>query len=90
MRRDSRHNEIRSHIDKYQRTGVTGFFCTHRYFENTPLFVIHGHTQTDSVVTTTGAFSKGKRYARLQGKIECKCQSRALKSRREATTLRGA
>uniref|UniRef100_A0A224Y749 Uncharacterized protein n=1 Tax=Rhipicephalus zambeziensis TaxID=60191 RepID=A0A224Y749_9ACAR len=53
IRRGSGHNEIRSHIDKYQRTGVTGFFCTHRYFENTAPLVIHGHTQTDSVITTT-------------------------------------
>lgn len=65
IRRGSRHNEIRSHIDKYQRTGATGFFCTHRYFENTAPLVIHGHTQTDSVVTT-------KKRSVLKKKAICK------------------
>lgn len=51
----SGHNEIRSHIDKYQRTGVTGFIffssSTHHYFEK-PLPSLHTTTQNGLSITT--------------------------------------
>lgn len=50
----SGHNEIRSDIDKYQRTGFTGFFSspsTHHYFEK-PHPSSHTTTQNGLSITT--------------------------------------
>lgn len=78
--RGSRHNEIRSHIDKYQRTGVTGFFCTHRYFEKTASLVAHGHaqqTRPSQQQNKHGAFSKKICKLAEKDRMQCQRESRA-------------